>query len=328
MGSSNRDYMQDGYETRQRSWGDDVPTTKWLVIITVVVFVLQLILTHEVDLPGPDGPIVLQADGLIKTVGRHVVEPVQRRRFVSETSYIEEWFNLDAQKVLHGQIWRLVTYAFCNSNPIGLVFNMLILWCFGSVLERMYGSRELLWFYLASAAVCGLVFTAFGMRLYLPAAFMGSGSCVMAVFCLYATHFPYQQILVFWVFPMQIRVALMIYIFLDLWTIVSAYKGRTGWETVAYTSEIWGIAFAYLYRRFNWRLSEFGDLLDFRRLQRSFRRASTARTLKVFHPEPPTNLEEQVDAILAKIHEHGSESLTERERAILQKASEQAKNRL
>lgn len=328
MGSSNRDYMQDGYETRQRSWGDDTPTTKWLLIITGIVFVLQLFLTHDVEVAAPGDSSVAQAGDTVITVGRHLAEPTQRRRLFYNIPYIDEWFALDAQKVLHGQVWRLVTYVFCHSNPISLVFNMLVLWFFGSVLERMYGSRELLWFYLTSAVVCGLVFVAFGLKLYLPTPQMGAGPCVMALFCLYATHFPFQEILVFWVIPMQIRVALMIYIFFDLYNIVSASKGRMGWETVAYTAEIWAIAFAYLYRRLNWRLSEFQNMLDVGRMRRSIRRAGTARTLKVFHPEPATNLEEQVDAILAKIHEQGSESLTERERAILQKASEQAKNRL
>lgn len=42
----------------------------------------------------------------------------------------------------------------------------------------------------------------------------------------------------------------------------------------------------------------------------------------------PDKLDTKVDAILIKIHEQGSESLTEEERAILVKASERAKNRI
>ena len=93
-------------------------------------------------------------------------------------------------------------------------------------------------------------------------------------------------------------------------------------------SNLWGMAFGYAYRRQNWRLSRFAEMLDFRQLRRTMRRASTARTLKVFQPESGSRLDEQVDAILAKIHEQGSESLTDRERSILQRASDQAKNRL
>lgn len=330
MGSSNRDYMQEQYETPRRSWGDDIPTTKWLLIITVVAFFLQTILTHDIVLPQREDSSVAQVDNVVKTVSRQVVQPVVRGGFGLYPSYLEEWFALDANKVLHGQVWRLLTYIFCHfrDSPFNLVMNMVALWYLGSVLERMYGSRELLWFYLVAGVVCGLIFVAFELKIDLPVPLMGSSSCVMALFCLYATHFPRQEILFCWIVPMQIRVLLLIFVALDLYTILNAYAGHTAWETVAYTSEIWGVAFGYLYRRNNWRLSDFGDVFDVRRLQRSIRRASTARNLKVFHPEPMTNLDEQVDAILAKIHEHGSESLTERERAILQKASEQAKNRL
>ena len=98
--------------------------------------------------------------------------------------------------------------------------------------------------------------------------------------------------------------------------------------TVAYMSELWGIVFGFLYRQQKWQLSFLADLFDFSRLRRSLRRASASRNLQVFHPEVTSNLDEQVDAILAKIHEHGSESLTDRERSILQRASDQAKNRL
>ena len=205
---------------------------------------------------------------------------------------------------------------------------MVALWYLGSVLERMYGSREFLWFYLVAAFVCGLIFTGFGLKLFLPKPLMGAGACVLAMLTLYATHFPRQEILFFWVIPMQIRVLLLIYVGVDVYQILQASSGRGTWMTVAYMSELWGTAFGYLYRIQNWRLASIGDLFDLSRWRRTVRRASTARTLKVYHPEAPANLDEQVDAILAKIHEHGSESLTDRERAILQRASDQAKHRL
>jgi len=97
---------------------------------------------------------------------------------------------------------------------------------------------------------------------------------------------------------------------------------------LAYMSDLWGVVFGYLYRRYDWHLTGLVETFELGRLRRSLRRARASKNLKVFAPEPISNLDEQVDAILAKIHEQGSESLTERERSILQKASEQAKNRL
>ncbi len=294
MGSTNRDYMREDPGSRTPVWGHDVPATKWLIIVTVGMFFQQTLLTQ----PG---------------------------KF-----YLEEWLCLWSDHVMHGQVWRLLTYVFCHDrhSPFALVFNMVALWYLGSTLERMYGSREFLWFYLVSAIVCGLIFTAFGLQMNLRAPLMGAGACVLATLTLYATHFPDREILFAWVIPMKIWVLLLLYVAMDVYQIVQASAGQTPWVRVAYMSELWAIAFAYLYRIQNWRLASIGEAFDLSGWRKALRRTATARTLKVFQPEPTGNLDEQVDAILAKIHEQGSESLTERERAILQRASAQAKNRL
>ena len=163
MGSSNRDYMQDDYETQGPSWGHDVPTTKWLLIVTVVVYFLQTLLTHEIHDVSRSSFATL--DSAVSTVSLPSLSNVALQSSRGQASYIEEWCLLDAGKVLKGQVWRLVTYVFCHDrrNPFGLVFNMVMLWFLGSALERMYGSREILWFYLGSAVACGMILNILGL---------------------------------------------------------------------------------------------------------------------------------------------------------------------
>ena len=50
--------------------------------------------------------------------------------------------------------WQPVTYMFLHSplNPFHLVFNMLMLWMFGTPLERQWGTRTFLRYYF----ICGL----------------------------------------------------------------------------------------------------------------------------------------------------------------------------
>lgn len=295
MGSFNRDYMQDEYDTRSGpTWGHDVPTTKWLIIVTVGIYCLQVLFSST-----------------------------------NGVSAIDVWLPLDASAVRHGQIWRVVTYPFCHvvMNPIAIVFNMLLLWYFGSTLERMYGSREILWFYLGSAVATALVFLSFGLKLQLAMPYSGAGPCVAALFMLFATHFPRQEIYLFGIVPIQVRILLGIYIILDILVIVNATKGMNSWEGVPYLMNLWAVGLAYLYRRADFRFTTIGEYFDFGNVRRAFRRMTTSRKLKVFAPDPSANLDEQVDAILAKIHDSGSESLTERERAVLQQASDRAKNR-
>src|SRR5204862_5801370 len=111
-------------------------------------------------------------------------------------SILQEWFELDTPKVVRGQVWRLVTSAFCHSryDIWHIVFNMLCLYWFGCALEAMYGSREFLCFYLTAAVASGLTFV--GLDLYtgstVPA--VGASGAVIAVMMLYTWHYPRETI--------------------------------------------------------------------------------------------------------------------------------------
>src|SRR5689334_25323067 len=107
MGIYDREY----YRRESPSFLDRGQVCKWLIGINIVCFILQLV-TRPHGFP--------QAGG---------------------TDPITDWFVLDVDAVLHGQVWRLLTYAFLH-DPQGLyhiLFNMLFLWWFGSDVEDIYG---------------------------------------------------------------------------------------------------------------------------------------------------------------------------------------------
>jgi membrane associated rhomboid family serine protease len=306
MGYEDRDYFQED-RSQTSTWAHDTPTTKWLIIVTVVVFLFQTVLTREAGV-----------DSVIRFGARRI-------------SLIDEWFMLDADATLGGQIWRVLTYTFCHNrqSPFGLVFNVLGIWFFGARLERMYGSRELLFFYLGSALTAGILFTAFATSVALPIPLESATPAVLALFTLYATHFPRQQILFAWVIPIEIWVLLLIYAGLDAYSLLQAIQGEVGWHVAAYTAAHFsGIAFGYCYRQMNWHLSGGLDRVNPSLWRKSMRQAKAHKNLRLFSPESETEtLDEKVDAILAKIHEQGTESLTDAERKILTRASEKLKNR-
>src|ERR1700752_834605 len=130
MGIYDRDYYRsDGRSVLSMSMGQ---VSKWLIIINVIAFVLQLATRVRSEfgyLPGP----------FTQTL----------------------WLDTDA--VLHGQVWRLLTCAFLHSpeNILHIVFNMLALWWFGKAVEDIYGPKEFLWYYLMSAVISSLAYMAF-----------------------------------------------------------------------------------------------------------------------------------------------------------------------
>jgi membrane associated rhomboid family serine protease len=293
MGITSRDYYREESRGGGPGWMSDTPTCRWIIAVTAVVFMLQV--------------VIADARG----------------------SLIERWCVLDPHAVMSGQVWRLLSYAFLHDrgNLLHIIFNMLILWWFGSTLERMYGSREFLWFYLTAAVVAGLGFVGLGLALGTQGPALGASGGVMAVFMLYATHFPRQQVWIFGLIPVEIRFLIAFYVIADLLPVLQQLRGEQFQTGIAHAAHLGGLLFGWLYRVNHWRLENtFGFLTGGWGLR--WRRMTTGRKLKVYQPEEPVgSLDDEVDRILAKIHDQGSESLTERERSILTKASEKYKNR-
>lgn len=304
MGFEDREYSQD--QSWQRSWGSETPTSKRLLISVVLIFLAQSLLTHQ------------------------ATSEIQIAKFQStRISYLDEWFMLDADAVKSGQIWRVVTYMFFHNrqDPISLVFNCILLWFLGTRLERMYGSRELLLYYMGAGILSGILFASIGAATPILRPLAGAAPCVMALFTIYALHFPREEILFFWLVPIQIFILLLIYIGLDIYSVLQAMNREAPWEFASVAaSHLCGAAFAYLYKRFDWHLSGIWDRVA--NWKTAWRRRMRSRRLRVYQPTVEVeDIDTKVDAILAKIHEHGTESLTEAEQALLARASERYKNR-
>src|SRR5438128_2247184 len=64
------------------------------------------------------------------------------------------WLVLDRESVLHGQVWRLVTYIFIppTLSLIWIIFAMQFIWLVGEGLEHAWGAFKLNLFYL-----CGMI---------------------------------------------------------------------------------------------------------------------------------------------------------------------------
>jgi membrane associated rhomboid family serine protease len=345
MGFESRDYIRDGsYTASLSAWGMDLPpVVKYLIIANVAVFVLQLLLTRPVapqrlDFDGifPDDeeaaaeterptrkkgatkPVDRQTREENARKAREAMEEMMTRIPGMRTSIVQEWFELDPKKtVQQGQIWRLVTSAFCHDR-YGLwhiLLNMLLLCWFGQRLERMYGSTEFLLFYLAAAVCASLAYVALAYYSGSKLPAIGASGAVMAVMMLYVIYYPFEQFLLFWFIPVPLWALLGIYVLYDLHPLLLALAGEGMFTRVAHASHLGGLAFGFCYWRFGWRLE---PLLD------RIRPVTAGRTEVPFRP-PDTrkfvprddDLEGRVDEILKKISEQGKDSLSEAEREIL-----------
>lgn len=87
-------------------------------------------------------------------------------------------------RVLHGQVWRLVTWPLANEPDFWTALNILMLWFFGRELERMIGRNRFLWLLVILAVVPGIVATG------LDIGGAGIRQVEIAVFCLFCAEMP------------------------------------------------------------------------------------------------------------------------------------------
>ncbi len=321
MGISSRDYIRDssgsdyggsGYGSSGYSSGGSGSVCKKLIIANIVVFVLQLLITVQPQLPE----------------GVELTDEVRHILASNPVSVVTNWFELDPAKTIkQGQVWRLVTSAFCHDpdDVWHILFNMLFLWWFGHTLETMYGSREFLILYLTAAVFSSVCFVAFAFFMNDMKPAVGASGAVWTVLALYAFHYPRRKILLFMILPIEIRWFVTIYAIFDIHPILLALGGTDLSDGVAHSAHVGGLVFGYLYYRFQWRLETMFRGLSGFKLKRVLRRGPK---LKIYEPKArKENLDARVDAILEKIHEQGEASLTEQERATLTEASQRYKDR-
>ena len=300
MGIYDRDYYRREGPSFLESLTERGRVCKWLILINVVVFIVQ-IATLERGIGGRimgEGPI---------------------------TSALL----LDPNAVLQGEVWRLLTYSFLHSYAswAHILFNMLFLWWMGTELEEMYGPREFLTLYLVSAVVAGVAY--FLTQLPLDPldrrGCLGASGAVVAVTVIFACHFPHRTVLLMFLFPVPIWVLVLLFVGQDFLTFVLKAESQ-----VAVGAHLGGALFGFLYYRGHWRLSNFWpDLKAWRRRRarpklRIYREEETQAPVAV--GAPPDNdlehLEAKLDAVLEKMSQVGKDNLTESERQILMRASE------
>jgi membrane associated rhomboid family serine protease len=309
VGIYDRDYYRDDQSSSHWGVGGLTTAVQALIAANVIVFLLQIFI---------------------------VSVPPQRRfdpDFDHEASIstVTEWFQLDTDKVVkQGQVWRLITHAFCHDRygVWHILFNMLGLYWFGCTLESMYGTREFLLFYFTAILIAALAFIGLDLTTGSRTPMIGASGAVMAVLMLYAWHFPTEQMYFFWFIPVQIRYLVILYAIWDLHPVLLSLAGERVFTGIAHAAHLGGLAFGFLYARYQWHLTSLVDRVRPGNWNvRMPRRRPKLRIAPSTRREPEENDTEEVDRILRKISKSGQGSLSDAELETLHKASKRLKNR-
>jgi len=277
MGLYDREYTQEDFQSHRRyapqmrfGLGGLTPAVKWLLIANGVVFLAQQI--------GAD-------------------------------PFLSRWCTVWPRSWQENiQVWRLVTYQFLHGSPLHILFNMLGLFFLGPTLERHWGTARFVGFYLGCGIAGGLLYVLLAaIKVLGVAPMLGASGAILGMLAACAILFPHF-VVIFILFPVPIRLAAVILIFLAVATIVGR-GGNAGGEAAHLGGMAAGAAYVFS--------SAWIDRLMLH-VRGFFRKRSTSKQW---------DLDREVDRILQKVHHSGIHSLTWREKAILKRATETEQRR-
>jgi membrane associated rhomboid family serine protease len=157
-------------------------------------------------------------------------------------------------------VWEPVTYMFLHAGVAHILFNMLTLWMFGVDLERMWGRTFFLKYYFVTGVGAGVATLLLALlpggpgRELWASITVGASGAIYGVLLAYALYFPNRPILLFVLFPVPARIAVVIFgAIAFLFSISGSQSG------VANVAHLGGLAFGYLYLRV-WRSHPFAEV--------------------------------------------------------------------
>jgi membrane associated rhomboid family serine protease len=277
-----RDYM------RAPEYGSRRSLTVMLIIVNAIIFVFELLVAGS-----------------------------------SNSFYIENhYFALSKEGLENGFVWQLLTFQFMHAGILHLLFNCWAIYVFGRAIEEMLGWKKFLALYLSSGVVGGICQAL--VALIWPGLFggpvVGASAGGFGLIAAFAVLFPERELtlLLFFIIPIRLTAKMLL--------MLSAVLALAGivfpMDNVANAAHLggmlMGVAFIRMFVQGRW--------LPSRLASGGASRAGNSSSWHSVAEQPDEDLstdefvKSEVDPILDKISRHGIQSLTERERQILEKA--------
>ena len=237
---------------------------------------------------------------------------------------------LSIEGLRHGQVWQLLSFQFMHANLLHLLGNCFAIYLFGRDVEEALGTRSFWILYLASGVVGGLVQALAGLALggAFAAPVVGASAGAFGLIAAFAMLYPDRVLYFFFIIPVPAKLLLVLSIGLAVGGIFVTTTGQD--PRVADAAHLGGTIFGALFIRyagqwqFRWpQLRRGGGNRPVRRLVRVPAQKPERWTREPEVEEelsPDEFLRREVDPILDKISAKGIQSLTERERRILETA--------
>ncbi len=249
-------------------------------------------------------------------------------------------------------IYQFITYMFLHGGLTHIFFNMFALWMFGAVIERVWGPKKFLFYYISCGIGAGIAqelvqyatymydglaayqyVNAGGVQMTIDSYInlwttIGASGAVYAILLAFGMIFPNERLFIIpFPFPIKAKWLVVGYIAIELF---SAMSGPG--DGVAHMAHLGGMLFGFLLIRY-WQKhpdssQRFGRSYGqefFDNMKRRYDQRQQNNGMRAEKPNPRRESDEEynarkrknqeeVDAILDKIRKSGYDSLTKEEK--------------
>lgn len=259
------------------------PVTKWLLIINIAIFLLDIFTAEE-------GMI-----GILTFYGHYRID------------LCFEYY----------EYWRLLSFQFLHGGITHIIFNMFAIYMFGGMVERALGSRRFTAYYLLCGVAGALFYTLLALVGWLEIAWLvGASAGVFGILVALIVIAPDMQVmLVFPPIPMKMKTFGMLILGIGVYTVITSGKDAGG-----EAGHLGGALLGFILMKNPWLLN-WVDRIGITSTTAGGPR--TDFQPKIRPRTKVNMESSEVDRILDKVSEHGVHSLSEEERATLLRISRQ-----
>lgn len=270
-----------------------------------------------------------------------IVFVVQKASLLFFSGYIfEEIFALSMPSLTSGFLWSTFTYAFLHDGPMHLIFNLLLIFFMGRVIERELPSADFIALCTVSAITGGLFWLSSNVfSNSIPGRGLVGASAIALAFltfvCVTRPNEP-MRFLLFLFLPVTLKPKIILYAVLgyELYFLIFEELAAANYDqrvtnmkvAIAHSAHLGGIAAGYIFYLLHKRGFQFPTF----KLRTRNSKSSISNSKFNHQNHSPSdfkvnisghdNMQSEIDRILDKINDKGFGSLTHEEKLLLDKA--------